>query len=293
MTPRNGDTSFCEKHLDVVIDCGVYKKETARKALKCLLAQSTISSQQFKFIVSAQKSGMCRSLVHRALIKFKPLFDISSTCGIAAEPVHEYSHEPYSYEEVLQACANYAPNDSYRSFTKNYHAVFNENRTIRSAEQQKFANDLLALMGAFEAKRSKRPYFRRFAVRDSLMFFIRQKTFNDFLRFQIFAIFKSGKLDDSVGREMFDSEVKWRYWRAYGFPAACSGEEFSVASAGSGESADKGLQAEPEGRASVLSAFMESKNASQKASGDSAEWYLIRERLFNQSCLVSAQQNRF
>lgn len=279
MTSRNGDASYCGKYLDIMIDCGVYKKGTTKEVLKYLLAQNTISSQQFKFIISVQKSGMCRGLVQRALIKFKPLFDISSTCSIAAEAVHEFTCKPYIYDEVLDACANYVQNDSYLNFTKNYNAIFNENKVIKNDEQQKFIDDLLALVDAFETKKGERPYFRRFAVCESLMFFIRYKVFNDFLRFQIFAIFKKGKLDENISREMFDSEVKWMYWRAYGFPSNYSSEEFSMRSTSSSGEIEKSKQAEIQ-RNSAFDAFLESENISEIASGDSAEWHLNRVRLF-------------
>lgn len=279
MAPKDNAAALCIKYLDVVIDCGVYKKNTAKVVLKHLLSQSAISTQQFKFIVSAQKSGVCRSLVHKALIKFKPLFDISSICSIAAEPVHESHYEPYAYEEVLHACANYVQNESYINFTKNYHAIFNENRAIKNDRQQKFMDDLLMLIGVFEEKKCKRPYARRFPVRESLMFFIRYKTFNDFLRFQMFAIFKKGKLDDNVCREMLDSEVKWKHWRAYGFPQDHSCDDFRVECASGAEKSGE-PQKETQPKNSLFSVFMERRDVSDAASGDSAEWYQRRARLF-------------
>lgn len=280
MAPENAAAVLYRKYLDVVIDCGIYKRNTTREVLKHLLAQNAISTQQFKLIVSVQKSGICRSLVHKALIKFKPLFDISSTCSITAEPVHESHYEPYTYEDVLHACANYVQNDSYINFTKNYHAIFNENRAIKNDKQQKVMDDLLTLINVFEEKKCKKPYMRRFYVRESLMFFIRYKTFNDFLRFQMFAIFKKGKLDDNVSKEMLDSEVKWKHWRAYGFPQSHSCDDFNAEYTSGVEKTSRETPKETPAKDSIFSVFMERKDVSERASGDSAEWYQRRERLF-------------
>eukprot|EP00866_Antonospora_locustae_P002027 jgi/Antlo1/2027/1006 len=280
MASKNTADVLCIKYLDVVIDCGVYKKNTAREVLKHLLTQSTISTQQFKFILSVQKSGVCRSLVHKALIKFKPLFDISSTCSVSAEPVHESSYEPYTYDEVLYACSNYIRNESYINFTKNYHAIFNEHWTIKKDMQQKFMDDLLRIISVFEEKKCKRPYTRRFPVRESLMFFIRYKSFNDFLRFQIFAIFKKGKLDDNVCREMLDSEVKWNHWRTYGFPQNHSCDDFNIECTSGALKTSRDTTKETPAKDSLFIEFMEREDVSNIASGDSAEWYQRRAHLF-------------
>lgn len=264
------------KLLDIEIECGIYAKSAMKRALERILTLDAITQRHFKLIVAAQKAGQCRVLVHKLLFKFKPLFDISATCTtFATREAGSFELWPYEYEQVVYSCTRYVPNDSYFNFVKNYDATLNRGETAKLVAHERFLDDMLRLMDVFEAREKKKKHFRRFIVRESLMFFVRDKVFNDAVRFQIFWTFKRGKLDGKISTVITDAEMKWEKWRSEGFPRHNGHEGFRTKRQPAPAKVSECI-----GECSMLEAFLNEDRPCDDASKGSLEWYSNRTAMF-------------
>lgn len=266
--------------IEIALNCGVYRKSEIKRALVYILEKKEISTHHFKFVIDIQKKCLFKRLVFKILFKFKPFFDISCIYEVNDnKEKNTFEYKSYSYEDLCKAFSLYQTNDSYSAFVENFDYVFNKGYQMVSHKNQNLAEDLLSLIKKFEERSYTKYAFKKIKVKDSLMFFIRYKNFNDVLRFQIFQIFGKGNLNLELSGAIFEAERKWKEWKLEKFQNSDLNRYIEVRKTNY-PVYEKKKDSSYEAKESTLKEFLNKDVSFELLSENSLSWYQKRVKHF-------------